>query len=99
MKKKFINSVDSELPVLVNFYATWCTSCKFLVPILQQVLTEMGNNLELIEIDVEEQPSLAKKYKVRTMPTLFIFKNKEPLWRHSGMIEKAVLKAAINEYS
>jgi thioredoxin 1 len=55
--------------------------------------------LLLIEIDVDVAPSLVKKYKVRGMPTLIIFKNREPLWRHSGMIQKVDLEAAIRGYS
>lgn len=98
MKKKFKNSINAAYPVLVYFYATWCTSCKVLNPILQQVTNELGATVELIEINVEEEPSLVKKYKVRNMPTLIIFKNKTPLWRHSGMIEKEVLKATIKEF-
>jgi thioredoxin 1 len=70
-----------------------------LTPILQQVKDDLGDGLIFIEIDVDLAPSLVKKYKVRGMPTLIIFKNKEPLWRHSGMIQKVDLETIIRDYS
>lgn len=70
-----------------------------MTPVLQQVRDEIPDGLKFVEIDVDEEPSLVRKYKVRGMPTLIIFRNREPLWRHSGLIQKADLEAAIRAYS
>ena len=98
MKKEFKKSIASDIPVLVYFSASWCTSCEPMAPIFQQLKEEIEDGFEFLELDVDEVPNLAKKYKVRIMPTLMIFKNKTLLWQHSGMIQKADLLAVIREY-
>ncbi len=98
MKKAFKKSIASDIPTLVHFSASWCTTCKLIAPTIQQLKEELGDGIQLLEIDVDETPSLAKKYKVRSMPTLMIFKNKNLLWRHSGMIQKANLRPVIQKH-
>lgn len=98
MKKEFKRSIASGIPILAYFSASWCTSCQLMDPILQQIKEEIGDGFQFLELDVDEVPNLAKKYNVRNMPTLMIFKNKTLLWRHSGIIQKADLLAVIREY-
>ena len=68
-----------------------------MTPILEQIEEEMGESLNVIEIDVEVKEKLAQKYKIKSLPTLLIFKNGEPLWRQSGMIQKEDIKNAVME--
>ncbi|HUH48202.1 MAG TPA: thioredoxin [Arenibacter sp.] len=88
MKSSFYSIIDSEIPVLVDFYADWCGPCKMLAPILVQVKDEMGNAIRIIKIDVDKNPSLATKYQIRGVPTMLLFKNGNQLWRQSGVLQK-----------
>ena len=97
MKKSFRKSIGSEIPTLVHFYANWCAPCKLMKPILEQIEVEMGDALNVVEIDVETKKKLARRYKIKSLPTLLIFKNSMPLWRQSGVIQKVDIKKAINE--
>ena len=91
IKKKF-NSFDelltnSDLPVLVDFYATWCGPCQMMVPILEQVNQQMKDKLRIVKIDTDKYPKLASKYNIHALPTLVLFKNSQPLDRIEGVIQ------------
>jgi thioredoxin 1 len=98
MKKSFKKNINSEIPSLVHFYANWCTPCKLMTPILVQIEEEMGDSLNVVEIDVEAKKKLTRRYKIKNLPSLILFKNGEPLWRQSGMIQKEDIKKAIIEF-
>ncbi|MGK7919908.1 MAG: thioredoxin [Trichodesmium sp.] len=91
IKKKF-NSFDellagSDLPVLVDFYATWCGPCQMMVPILEQVNQQMKDKLRIVKIDTDKYPQLASKYNIHALPTLVLFKNSQPLDIIEGVIQ------------
>ena len=88
MKSSFSKIIDSEIPVLVDFYADWCGPCKMLAPILKQVKDEMGESIKIVKIDVDKNQSIASKYQVRGVPTMLLFKNGKQLWRQSGVLQK-----------
>lgn len=88
MKSCFSKIIDSETPVLVDFYADWCGPCKMLGPILKQVKDEMGEAVKIVKIDVDKNQSIAAKYQVRGVPTMLLFKNGKQLWRQSGVLQK-----------
>ncbi len=88
MKSNFNKIIDSETPVLVDFYADWCGPCKMLAPILIQVKEEMGEVLKIVKIDVDKNTAIAAKYQVRGVPTMLLFKNGKQLWRQSGVLQK-----------
>jgi thioredoxin 1 len=88
MKDSFNNIINSEIPVLVDFYADWCGPCKMLAPILKQVKEEMGNTLKIVKIDVDKNQSLASTYQVKGVPTMLLFKNGKQVWRQSGVLQK-----------
>lgn len=98
MKSSFKNIIDSETPVLVDFFATWCGPCKTLPPILKEVKNELGEKAKIIKIDVDKNPTLASKYQVKGVPTMILFKNRQPIWRQSGVVPKHILIDTLNSY-
>ena len=90
-KLKFKEIINSNKPVLVDFYATWCGPCQQLSPIVNEVKKELGTNMRVIKIDVDKKKTLSNKYKIKSLPTLAIFQNGKILWRASGMKTKSEL--------
>lgn len=88
MKNSFNTIINSEAPVLVDFFAEWCGPCKMLAPVLKQVKDALGEQVKIIKIDVDKNQPLAAKYQVRGVPTLLLFKNGKQLWRQSGVLHK-----------
>ncbi len=95
MKGKFDKLIDSEFPVLVDFFAEWCGPCKALAPILKQVKDELGDGVRIVKIDIDKNQPLATTYQVRGVPTMLLFKNGKQLWRKSGALPKHEIVEAI----
>ena len=95
MKSSFKKIIAAEVPVLIDFYADWCAPCKALAPILQDVKKDLGEQVKIVKIDVDKNPSLAQKYKVRGVPTMILFKDGEIVWRQSGIVGKETLLEVI----
>ncbi|CDP11408.1 unnamed protein product [Coffea canephora] len=90
-KKQTFSSFDDLLktadkPVLVDFYATWCGPCQFMVPVLNEVSTRMKDKIQVVKIDTEKYPSIADKYRIQALPTFIIFKDGEPHDRFEGAL-------------
>ena len=96
MKSSFNKIIDSQTPVLVDFFADWCGPCKMLAPILKQVKEELGDAVKIIKIDVDKNQPLAAKYQVRGVPTMLLFKKGKQVWRQSGVLQKNEIINIIN---
>lgn len=83
--------------VLVDFWAPWCGPCRMQTPILEELSGELGDNASIGKVNVDDAPSLAAKYGVRSIPTLILFKNGEKMEQIVGMVQKAKLEDAINK--
>ena len=82
----FNQIINSDKPVLIDFYATWCGPCKMMGPILQDVSKKVGGRATVLKIDVDKNPKVAAKYQIQGVPTLMIFKKGKMLWRQSGVV-------------
>ena len=98
MKSDFNTIINSETPVLIDFFATWCGPCKALAPILNQVKEDLQDAVKIIKIDVDKNQPLAAKYQVRGVPTLLLFKNGKQVWRQSGVLQKEQLIQIIKSH-
>lgn len=76
---------NSELPVLVDFYASWCGPCQMMAPIVEQVNAEM-KQLRVVKIDTDKYPQLASQHHIHALPTLVLFKQGKPVDRIEGVM-------------
>ncbi|NMA72661.1 MAG: thioredoxin [Bacteroidales bacterium] len=96
--EKFTDIIQSDKPILVDFFATWCGPCKSMAPVLDELKKKIGDEARIIKLDVDKNQSLAQEYNIRTVPTFIIFKEGKSLWRHSGLLQVNELEAKLKEF-
>jgi thioredoxin len=91
VKKQFTSFQEllsgSDVPVLVDFYATWCGPCQMMAPILEKVNAQLKGRLQVVKIDTDKYPHLASQYQIQALPTLVLFKNTQPVERIEGVLQ------------
>ena len=91
----FKELIDSHTPVLVDFYADWCTPCQTMSSILVNVKKTQSDAIRIIKLNVDKNRDLALKYSIQSIPTLMIFKDGKQMWRQSGVISEDALNKVI----
>ena len=89
--------LESDKPVLVDFWAEWCGPCKAIGPVLEEIAGEKQDSLSIVKLNIDENPLTPQKYNVRGIPTLLIFKNGEVIAEKMGALPKSQLESWIEQ--
>ena len=88
--------LESDTPVLVDFWAEWCAPCKMVAPVLDDLAEEYEGKIKFTKVDVDTNPETAMKYGIRSIPTLLVFKGGSPVDQVVGAVPKAVIKKRLD---
>ncbi|MFP5270416.1 thioredoxin [Coleofasciculus sp.] len=95
VKKQFASFQEllsgSDVPVLVDFYATWCGPCQMMAPILEQIGVQLKGKLKVVKIDTDKYPQIASEHHIEALPTLILFKGTKPVERIEGLVSEKQL--------
>lgn len=94
---QFNEIIQSNTPTLIDFHATWCGPCKAMAPILQETKQALGDQVQIIKIDVDKNQGLAQALGVQGVPTLVLYRNGELIWRQSGVVPKHQLVEVVKK--
>ena len=90
--------MQSEVPVLVDFWAEWCSPCKMIAPILEEIGAEYEGRVNIAKIDVDSNPKTPQQYGIRSIPTLILFKNGVVEAQQVGAVSKKQLAAFLEQH-
>lgn len=98
---KFEEMVNGKIPVLVDYFATWCGPCKMMHPILEELKNSLGEKIKIVKIDVDIPANRQSvyAYQIQSVPTLILFQEGRVLWRQSGVVRAAELKKMIEKHT
>lgn len=89
--------LDAKVPVLVDFYATWCGPCRMLAPVLEQLAVEYEGRAKIVKVDIDSEPALAAQFQVQSVPSLFLIDKGQPVAAHAGILPKPVLQQLLDK--
>ncbi|WKN40730.1 thioredoxin [Tunicatimonas pelagia] len=97
-KKTFSELItQSEVPILVDFYADWCGPCQALAPVVSDTARDFKETLKVVKVDVDKNQSAAMKYNIQGVPTLILFQRGKIVWRQSGLMTRRDLKTSLQK--
>ncbi len=87
--------LDSEIPVLVDFWAAWCGPCRMMAPVLDQAAKDLDGKIRVVKVNTDENPETAGKYGIMSIPTMILFKGGKPAGKIVGYVPKAQLTKTV----
>jgi thioredoxin 1 len=84
--------LQSPAPVLVDFWAEWCGPCKMIAPALEEIAVALGDKIQIVKVNIDENPETPGKYGVRGIPTMLLFKNGEPVATKVGAAPRSQIQ-------
>lgn len=93
-----VDVLNSDVPVLVDFWAPWCGPCRMVAPVVEEIAQQYGEQLKVVKLNTDENPLTASKYGIRSIPTLMIFKDGEKVDMVVGAVPKSTLATTLDKH-
>jgi thioredoxin 1 len=89
--------INSDLPVLVDFWAPWCGPCRALAPVIDQLAEEYSGKAKIVKLNTDDNPNIAVQFRINSIPTMILFKDKKPVEMLVGALSKEKIQEAIDK--